>query len=67
MTIREFAKLCGVSPATASRFFTGRGGGNGLCTAGIVSRQEKNKSAHHRDFAGFWTMCFAGPDGASAS
>lgn len=25
MTIREFAKLCGVSPATASRFFTGRG------------------------------------------
>ncbi|MBS5165286.1 MAG: LacI family DNA-binding transcriptional regulator [Butyricicoccus pullicaecorum] len=26
MTIREFAKLCGVSPATASRFFTGRGG-----------------------------------------
>ena len=25
MTIREFAKLCGVSPATASRFFSGRG------------------------------------------
>lgn len=25
MTIREFAKLCAVSPATASRFFSGRG------------------------------------------
>ena len=25
MTIREFAKLCDVSPATASRFFSGRG------------------------------------------
>lgn len=25
MTIREFAKLCEVSPATASRFFSGRG------------------------------------------
>lgn len=25
MTIREFAKLCGVSPATASRFFSGQG------------------------------------------
>ncbi|RKJ76432.1 LacI family transcriptional regulator [Butyricicoccus sp. 1XD8-22] len=25
MTIREFARLCGVSPATASRFFSGQG------------------------------------------
>lgn len=26
MTIREFAKQCGVSPATASRYFSGQGG-----------------------------------------
>ena len=45
MTIREFAKLCGVSPATVSRYFSG---GAGLSPAAAEKIQKQAEALGYR-------------------